>query len=125
MKKDRGTGVVAEELKAQRRRVQRPWTEYHKTGRAHIQGYAWRLKKPPLSDAEADAVLDALCRWSDGAPPTVRMLRRVVCGARYACACAILKSHGLVASSPTKSRQLNRIGRERFFHAMWIWTGAS
>lgn len=37
LKKGRGTRVVAEELGVTQRHVQRLWTEYLKTGKAHVQ----------------------------------------------------------------------------------------
>ncbi len=75
MKKGRGTGVAAKELKVSQRHVQRLWVEYLKTGRAHAQGRAgW--PKPPPSDEEVDLVLDTHRRWPDGVRLTVKRLRR-------------------------------------------------
>ena len=120
MKKGRGTGVVAKELKVSQRHVQRLWAEYLKTGKAHIQGRAGRPKKPPPSDEEVDLVLDTHRRWPDGVQLTVRRLRRAGCNISYARVYAILKSHDLVTASPAKSKQRKWVRYERIYsNAMW------
>ena len=119
MKKGRGTGVVAKELKATQRHVQRLWAEYLKTGKAHVQGRAGRPKKPPPSDEEARMVLDAHRRWPDGVQLTARRLRRAGCDTSYARVYAV-KSHDLVTASPAKSRQHKRVMYERIYsNATW------
>ena len=46
LKKGRGTRVVAEELGATQRHVQRLWAEYLKTGKIHVQRPAGRPADP-------------------------------------------------------------------------------
>ena len=83
LEKGRGTKVVAEELNVSQRHIQRLWAEYVKTGKAHIQGHAGRPKKPEISDAEVEMVLDVHRRWPDGVQLTVRRLRRAGCDISY------------------------------------------
>lgn len=109
MKKD--GGAVAEELNAWRRHAQRPRAECLKTGGARVQGSTGRPNKPPPSDAEA--VLDAYRRRTDGARLTVRRPRRAGCDVWHARAYAALKSRGPAAASPAKSRPVRRGRYER------------
>ena len=119
MKKGRGTGVVAKELKVSQRHVQRLWAEYLKTGKAHVQGRAGRPNKPPPSDEEARMVLDAHRRWPDWMQLTARRLRRAGCDTSYARVYAV-KSHDLVTASPAKSRQRKRVMYELIYsNATW------
>lgn len=120
IKMGRGTKVVAEELNISQRHVQRLWAEYIKTEKVHIQGHAGRPKKHALSNREIEMILDIHRRWPDGVQMTVKRLRRAGCDISYRRVYAVLKSHGLVAASPAKSRQRKWVRYERLYsNAMW------
>ena len=110
--------MVAEELNISQRHVQRLWAEYIKTEK--VQGHAGRPKKHALSNREIEMILDIHRRWPDGVQMTVKRLRRAGCDISYRRVYAVLKSHGLVAASPAKSRQRKWVRYERLYsNAMW------
>ena len=120
MKKGRRSKVVAEEIKVSQRHVQRLWAEYRKTGIVHTQGQVGRPKSSGPSDAEVNLILDTHRRWPDGVQLTVRRLRRDGCNIGYNRVYHVLKSNGLVTSSPAKSKQRKWVRYERIYsNAMW------
>ncbi len=116
----RSTMVVAKEMKVSQRHIQRLWAEYLKTGTVHIQGRAGRPKGAKPSDAEVKMVLDTHRRWPDGVQLTVKRLRKTGYNIGYTRVYHILKSNGMVTSSPAKSRQRKWVRYERLYsNAMW------
>lgn len=116
----RSTMVVAKEMKVSQRHIQRLWAEYLKTGTAHTQGRAGRPKGAEPSDAEVKMVLDTHRRWPDGVQLTVKRLRKTGYNIGYTRVYHILKSNGMVTSSPAKSKQRKWARYERLYsNSMW------
>ena len=120
LEKGRDTMVMAKEMKVSQRHIRRLWAEYLKTGTAHIQGQAGWPKGAEPSDAEVKTVLDAYHIWPDGVQLTVKRLRRTGYDIGYTRVYHILKSNGIVTSSPAKSKQRKWVRCERLYsNAMW------
>ena len=101
------------------RHVQRPCAEYRKTGILPVLGSAGRPEGSGPSNEEVRAVLDSH-RRPEGVLRTTRRPIQDGYGIRYNRVYAILKSNGLVAASPAKSRRRKCARYERpYSNAMW------
>ena len=105
LEKGRGTMVVAEAMKVSQRYIRRLWTEYIKTGTAHVQGRVGRPKGAEPSDAEVKMMMGTQRHWSDGVRLTVKRLQRPGYNIGYTKVYHVLVSNGMVTFSTAKSRQ--------------------
>lgn len=120
MKKGRKAKDAAKEMNVTRRHFQRLWAGYRKTGTMPVLGSTGRPKEPGPSDEEIQAVLDAYRRRPEGVLRVTGRLLRDGRDIRYNRVYEILKSNGLVAASPAKSKQRKRVRYERLYsNAMW------
>ena len=120
LKKGRNTKIVAEEMNVTQRHVQRLWASYRKTGTVPMLGKAGRPKGPEPSEERVQVVLDTCHCRPEGVLRTAKRLRRDGYDISYAQVYAILKSKGLITTSPAKSKQRKWVRYERLYsNAMW------
>ena len=116
LEKGKDTRTVAQEIGVTQRHVQRLWMEYRDGGRMHLQGQPGRPAKP-LSPDEVKAVLDAHALDPAGVLRTAKNLGNHISHRRI---CRIMKSNGLIVSSPAKSRKRKWVRYERLYsNSMW------
>ena len=116
LEKGKDTRTVAQEIGVTQRHVQRLWMEYRNGGRMHLQGQPGRPAKP-LSPDEVKAVLDAHALDPAGVLRTAKNLGNHISHRRI---CRIMKSNGLIVSSPAKSRKRKWVRYERLYsNSMW------